>query len=77
MPLNKSQAAQELWKEAAERESPDTCAWREDEDGTWETDCGQAFVFVDDGPVENGMKYCCYCGKQIDALPYVEEADDG
>jgi hypothetical protein len=42
------------------------CAWTEDPEygGTWETSCGNAFEIID-GPLENGMNYCCYCGKII------------
>jgi hypothetical protein len=39
------------------------CLWTEDQDdGKWDTDCGESFVFTTDGPMENGMDYCCYCG---------------
>ncbi len=38
------------------------CTWIDDEDGPWRTGCGQAFEFLTDGPRENGMRFCCYCG---------------
>lgn len=38
------------------------CAWTTDEDGVFYTRCGEAFTFIDAGPKENGMKWCCYCG---------------
>ena len=41
------------------------CRWTEDDDGIWQTDCGEAFTFIDAGPKENSMRYCCYCGKQL------------
>ena len=53
-------------KAALDSTSPQTCAWREDEDGVWETACGEAFSFDYDGPVENKTRYCQYCGKPVD-----------
>lgn len=41
------------------------CAWTEDEDGNWDTDCGDKFVFTESGPTDNGMRFCCYCGKPL------------
>jgi hypothetical protein len=52
----------------AEREA--TCTWTEDSEGTWQTECGDAFVFTDGGPVENSVRYCCYCGKCIEIKPW-------
>lgn len=47
--------------------SPASCAWKNDDDGTWHTSCGGAFVFTnDDDPKENGFKYCCYCGAKLE-----------
>lgn len=48
----------------------DECRWAEDDDGGWETSCGHAFEFIEFGPTENGMKFCCYCGKILLAVPY-------
>ena len=48
------------------------CAWREDE-GVWETDCGETFVLNDGTPYENGMRFCCFCGKGIAQFPEGEE----
>jgi hypothetical protein len=48
------------------------CAWTEDANYwddypvKWETDCGEAFTFIDDGPTENGIRFCCYCGKPLE-----------
>lgn len=39
------------------REILQKCKWAEDEDGLWQTDCGQEFSFIDAGPNENHM--CC------------------
>jgi len=52
------------------------CEWKADEEGVWGTGCGQAFVFDDGGPIENGMKFCCYCGLTLDELPYEDAGDE-
>lgn len=53
---------------------PDECTWTEDEDGNWDTACGDKFVFIDGPPSANGCKFCCYCGKPLNEVRYVEEA---
>ena len=52
---------------------PDLCTWEEDDEGTWHTDCGQAFQFNAGGPLENGARYCMYCGQEIHAKKYPGE----
>jgi hypothetical protein len=54
-----------------------TCEWREEDDdgGPWNTDCGQMFTFTDDGPKENGFKYCCYCGRRLDPVTKFQQID--
>ncbi len=46
-----------------------TCTWtfdeNEDGDGHYETECGEAFVLTDGTFEDNGMRFCCYCGKEI------------
>ena len=47
-----------------------TCIWNTNEslcneDDTWYTECGEAFVFTEDGPKENGFQFCPYCGGKI------------
>lgn len=42
-----------------------TCAWREDADGNWDTQCGECHVFITSGPEENKHRYCPYCGKLL------------
>lgn len=45
---------------------PQKCRWRQDEDdGAWDTTCGERFEIIDGTPQENGMKFCCYCGKEL------------
>ena len=43
------------------------CVWRES-DGYWNTICGCAFDIFCGTPTENEMKYCCYCGKEIEEI---------
>jgi hypothetical protein len=40
------------------------CIWQE-EDEYWQTGCGHAFCLNAGTPLENGMKFCAYCGKPI------------
>jgi hypothetical protein len=44
---------------------PATCDWLDDEDGVWHTDCGNAFEFRADGPVENRFIVCPYCSGNL------------
>jgi hypothetical protein len=47
------------------------CEWSTDEESDmWETTCGKAFVFNEDGPIANGFKFCPFCGLSLDELPY-------
>ena len=49
----------------ADAAAAETCEWTDD-NGLWETACGEAWLFSNDGgPVENGMKYCHACGKPV------------
>jgi hypothetical protein len=41
------------------------CEWREKEYAYWETSCKNVFELTTDTPSANGMKYCCYCGKEL------------
>jgi hypothetical protein len=41
------------------------CDWKENEDGQWPTGCGHCFDFIDDGPEENGFKFCPFCGGML------------
>ena len=41
------------------------CRWVEDDEAIWNTDCDNEFVFIDSGPKENSMRFCCYCGKPL------------
>jgi hypothetical protein len=47
-----------------------TCNWTwNDVEDRWETDCREAYCFIDGGPKENNMEYCCYCGSRIPLDP--------
>jgi len=44
------------------------CLWTEvsdDWDIHWDTACHHVFCFIEASPKENGMKFCCYCGKKL------------
>ena len=64
-----------LFKE--KRETPETetifCAWSEQENGPWLSACGEDFNLEDGTPVENKMKFCCWCGKPLKEKLFVEE----
>ena len=49
------------------------CDWEENEDGWWNTDCGNAFEFTDGSPIYNEFKCCPYCGKTLTETPYSED----
>lgn len=43
------------------------CEWQYDEwHNNWNTGCGEAHVFIADGPRQNGYKYCPYCGGKLE-----------
>lgn len=45
---------------------PLTCEWAHNEnDGFWESACGEAWRFDDGGPAENSMHFCHSCGKSL------------
>lgn len=42
------------------------CVWTLDRDNwgdSWDTACGEKYVFIDGGPRENGQRFCGYCGR--------------
>jgi hypothetical protein len=56
-----------LLRELAEYQSRDgTCDWAENQDGAYETSCGETFEFTDGGPKENKFKHCPYCGRRME-----------
>ena len=54
------------------------CNWNQydDEYSSYETDCGQSFVLNEGTPGDNGLKFCCYCGKPLIGHEFVEEPID-
>ena len=45
------------------------CPWSKETNpdwAIWNTSCGNAFSFVGDGPIEHGMRFCCFCGGYLD-----------
>ncbi len=41
------------------------CTWEPDEDGNWDTTCGNVHVFIDGTPHQNGYRFCPYCGRPL------------
>jgi len=58
--------------------SSDTgCVWQvaDAEYSHWETGCNNAFIIIDGTAYENGMRFCCYCGKPLIEVVEVESED--
>jgi len=51
----------------------DSCLWRQDADGNWDTQCGNAYVFIEGGPKDNQFVFCPYCGGELGEEPYDEQ----
>ncbi len=45
----------------------ETCEWKEDEDGVYETSCGDHRMYeISVGtPKENDMAFCPFCGREL------------
>lgn len=54
-----------LAQQAEPAQQVKTCAWRDNLDAIYETECGNLHIVNDGTLEENGMRYCCYCGKEI------------
>ena len=54
----------------------DTCTWVEDFEGTWESECGGRWGFVDGGPEENHVRFCYHCGGEVQVKPYQNPFDE-
>ena len=52
------------------------CNWNETEPDfdLWESDCGMAFHMEQGTPSENGMMFCCRCGKPL--VEHIWRPDD-
>lgn len=53
-------------------ETAKPCDWKEDEDGNWDTNCGQCMCFEHAPPKEQGYKFCHGCGHPINFINYTE-----
>jgi hypothetical protein len=54
----------------------DTCTWELDHgDSAWAGKCGIYWSFIDDGPQENGVKFCPKCGKSCVFVETNQEQD--
>lgn len=50
------------------------CGWTEESEGiAWATGCGHLFDVNDGTPKQNGMNYCCFCGRSLIQTPYTDE----
>jgi len=67
--IDRALADRGVWKYGAAKEGEavkaKTCIWTDQEDGTWLSECGVLWCFEADGPEENGMKFCPFCGKKL------------
>jgi hypothetical protein len=52
------------------------CLWGKDEDGVWETSCGNLHEFIEGDPADNYYLFCPYCGKPLKTLVYEDEETD-
>ena len=54
--------------------SEQRCKWIPDDPdiGAWGTSCGRVFEFTNDGPEENGYKFCPGCGGRL----HLERTDE-
>lgn len=42
-----------------------TCEWSRSDEGGWDGSCGIKWSFIDDGPMENGVRFCPKCGGAV------------
>jgi hypothetical protein len=68
------------WEQGDAREprrEPEVCKWTQDfTSGCWGTDCGTDFEFTTDGPEENGLMFCPFCGRKLEPVPYNDEREE-
>jgi hypothetical protein len=61
--------AQELRAEVARRPRVGYCVWSLTEtidDAEWSSTCGHEWQFLAGGPIENEVKFCPFCGGEIE-----------
>ena len=54
---------------------PKNCIWNEDNYEYFSSGCGEAFRFDDGGPIDNGFKFCPYCGSPLKEKPIDDESE--
>lgn len=59
-----------VYEDALQKAVRNTCQWASDDEGTWHSECGEAFVFNDGSPTDNRMRFCPYCGKSLQQCTY-------
>lgn len=54
-------------RELIEKHKEKLCEWHlgDEENGIWESSCGEAWSFIDGGPQENRVSYCHHCGYKV------------
>ena len=61
--------ASRIWDAAIKsviKNNKKTCKWKyNDDDDFYNTSCGEAWVFPEGRPQENGLKFCPVCGKKV------------
>jgi len=76
---NYDSTAERAAREADERL---TCVWAQEDawdmSDSWQTQCGSLFVFSSEegAPCEDGINFCCYCGRPIERHDAPDEEDD-
>lgn len=63
--IEKDKAIKKEWHSDTSKYE-ETCSWCQDDDGVWQTKCGNSFILNHGGPTENKMAYCQYCGKRLE-----------
>lgn len=57
------------------QEQDERCTWTEvdcDSD-IYATSCGHYFAITELTPYENKMRFCCYCGKSLEQMLFVDD----
>ncbi len=66
--MEKGQLYAELLRRIEELERAENviCMWEYNVlEDCWASNCGDLYTLNDGGPIANGMKYCCFCGKHL------------
>lgn len=76
MMWEKIEALQAEVERLKSNESVPACIWTEDQEGNWDTKCGDKHYLTAGTPFENSMHWCCYCGGSLLEELYGEQAND-